>query len=1084
MSDSRRLAILIAVLSVTFLQFRMTADKTPASVKQLSDGQIVLENDWVRVRFNPDQGVWPGYEGGVQSWVFKPTGVDMVDFRPPGFSGHMNGHLLTIEGHPSSVFNVEKLGVDPKTGAAGCLLVKNSAGHRYWLRLTLRPGSAVLDAEFGHENISGDPKTSSLKLNSILSPGARDGNYQLGDVALYPTADGVVSIEQKPHAEKTMGLFEAPKKHRYPRKPWKRKAWLKEKIPELTGFWQAVTTPSTGDAFIFLNDPEETAQLLSWVGDDLMTMEQQTRSNLLPRGEIWRMNMALAGVSGVKTVAWANRFAVFETLPKVENGNIRCGLVGLVEGTIEARDSKGSVLAKAALTPKNPTDMQFAGNLENLAFVVKDESGTEIGRIAPDGEAEITFPSVTIPPLPHPTINGTVYLNPAAKGKIAKRLSDRSVIVVHGQNAPAGEEALARRIARTFNLPVASDLMLATVVSRRGRSILCVGTPEWNRGCDFLAGTAGLMPEDWPPKDKGVIRWTDNFVFTGAPAVLVSSRDEPGLKAAVNQFLNVFAAEKAKGDEQLTVWPGSPMRRIFKYDRGDPKKKLVIDSARNGFACAHFGISAPAGRSFSGVKVELTGRKGDWPPDKRFWKEMDPQIHLADYYVNGGNEDKALAVPDPLREITTFGRAKAFAIPAGETRAIWISFRPSRKMKPGDVPLQLRVIADGETISAPFTLRILDVQLPNCALEFQPFVQPWNVAHFAGRGRPFDDHYYFRMYKKLIENLVDHGTTNFMISEFYVKDVEKDKIELITRFVDRELDIIESEAKNFPWTITLRAKKLVTEAFRTYKKKFPKQFDYSQWHWKGTDSPIERLTVKALADYFKSRGILDRVYPKIADEPSDFARWLETTTVWREEGFKIHTHFNKFNDSYQKGAGNVDLWVPNYTIYSPEFYDKRMADGEKVWWYICWIPRTIVPCELEGVRGWLWLTAKYNLQGIGMWGVGCWGYHNDLYRQGNGVNSMIYPSHGSGMDIDDSIRWEQVRAAIEDHKYVAKLREAIAQAEKEGRKDAAAEGTKTLEKVFAKLVPTSDHYKVPEEEILWARGELAAAVVKLEKGKK
>ena len=57
------------------------------SVRAVQDAQgwVTLENEWVRIRFNPDQGVWPGWGGGIRSWLFKPANVDMVGFRPLGF---------------------------------------------------------------------------------------------------------------------------------------------------------------------------------------------------------------------------------------------------------------------------------------------------------------------------------------------------------------------------------------------------------------------------------------------------------------------------------------------------------------------------------------------------------------------------------------------------------------------------------------------------------------------------------------------------------------------------------------------------------------------------------------------------------------------------------------------------------------------------------------------------------------------------------------------------------------------------------------------------------------------------------------
>jgi hypothetical protein len=163
----------------------------------------------------------------------------------------------------------------------------------------------------------------------------------------------------------------------------------------------------------------------------------------------------------------------------------------------------------------------------------------------------------------------------------------------------------------------------------------------------------------------------------------------------------------------------------------------------------------------------------------------------------------------------------------------------------------------------------------------------------------------------------------------------------------------------------------------------------------------------------------------------------------------------------------VDIWCPVSFNYNHEAAEKRRAQGERVWWYVCCGPKApyctlFIDHPATELRVWLWQTWQRKIVGTLVWSTNWWtsptafpdkpqnpyedpmgyvsGYgvpQGTKQYWGNGDGRFIYPPEaaaapglsGPGPVIAppvSSIRWEMLREGIEDYEYLYLLRELLA----------------------------------------------------------
>lgn len=161
-------------------------------------------------------------------------------------------------------------------------------------------------------------------------------------------------------------------------------------------------------------------------------------------------------------------------------------------------------------------------------------------------------------------------------------------------------------------------------------------------------------------------------------------------------------------------------------------------------------------------------------------------------------------------------------------------------------------------------------------------------------------------------------------------------------------------------------------------------------------------------------------------------------------------------------AGAIDIWCPVTENYRHEEAQRRIAAGEKLWWYVCCGPKApyctlFIDHPATELRVWLWQSWQRNISGVLIWSSNYWtsatAFPDSLQNPyadpmsyvsgygvpkgtkqfwGNGDGRFLYPppeaaaGRAEGPPITagpvESIRWEMLREGIEDWEMLYLLR--------------------------------------------------------------
>lgn len=213
--------------------------------------------------------------------------------------------------------------------------------------------------------------------------------------------------------------------------------------------------------------------------------------------------------------------------------------------------------------------------------------------------------------------------------------------------------------------------------------------------------------------------------------------------------------------------------------------------------------------------------------------------------------------------------------------------------------------------------------------------------------------------------------------------------------------------------------------------------------------------------------------------------------------------------------GAVDIWCPVLHNHDPEACRARQEAGEEIWWYVCTGPKAPYPGlfidhNAIDLRIWLWMTWKWNVQGVLIWQSNYWtspaafprgrlqnpwtdpmgyvsGYDEPegyIGYWGNGDGRFIYPpnrdiENDRGKYLDgpvSSIRWEMLREGLEDFEYFQMLREAIDGARQAGRDPATLERFERLLDIPPEIITDKTHFTLDPRPLYAQRDRIARAI--------
>ncbi len=207
--------------------------------------------------------------------------------------------------------------------------------------------------------------------------------------------------------------------------------------------------------------------------------------------------------------------------------------------------------------------------------------------------------------------------------------------------------------------------------------------------------------------------------------------------------------------------------------------------------------------------------------------------------------------------------------------------------------------------------------------------------------------------------------------------------------------------------------------------------------------------------------------------------WLEKAYLyWFDEPRqKDYAHIRSINRNIRKLAPDlklflteepraelqdqIDIWCLDPRSFNEKEVMTAQAGGKEVWWYLCTNPKApyvtlFIDAPAIYLRMWLWMTWKYQLDGILVWQTVYWNSETAFPRRqkqkpwddpmsyatgyglpagekmnwGNGDGRFFYPPKTvknipSAKNLDapiTSIRWELLREGLEDYEYFHLLR--------------------------------------------------------------
>lgn len=281
--------------------------------------------------------------------------------------------------------------------------------------------------------------------------------------------------------------------------------------------------------------------------------------------------------------------------------------------------------------------------------------------------------------------------------------------------------------------------------------------------------------------------------------------------------------------------------------------------------------------------------------------------------------------------------------------------------------------------------------------------------------------------------------------------------------------------------------------------------------------------VKQIEEHLRQKGWLGMEYVYWFDEPDpkDYAfvrRGMERIKKYAPGIRRMLTE-----EPAGELAGAVNVWCPISNNYDHDAAEKRRAQGERFWWYVCTGPKApyctlFIDHPATELRVWHWQTWQRKIVGTLVWESNYWtseaafpdkpqnpyedpmgyvsGYSTPKGTKaywGNGDGRFIYPPEAAavpGLSGPEpviappvsSIRWEMLREGVEDYEYLYLLRDLLAK-KRAGLPAAEAKRIESLLEVPASITKDMTTFTTDSAPIYARRAEIAEAIETLSKAR-
>lgn len=187
----------------------------------------------------------------------------------------------------------------------------------------------------------------------------------------------------------------------------------------------------------------------------------------------------------------------------------------------------------------------------------------------------------------------------------------------------------------------------------------------------------------------------------------------------------------------------------------------------------------------------------------------------------------------------------------------------------------------------------------------------------------------------------------------------------------------------------------------------------------------------ALYRHLEEKGWKEMWMQHVMDEPAAADSWMKMIPHVRKLMPGIQT-MDAIDSKVpmEKMQGGPDLWIPRVDIYEDnrEFYDLRLANGEKRWVYTCCLPQEMnyvnkfIDWPLIHNRVIGWGCFKNQFTGFLHWGYDFWDPEGDLFglnenAKVKGDGFIIYPD-AKNKTICNSVRMLSTRDSAQDYELL------------------------------------------------------------------
>ena len=360
-------------------------------------------------------------------------------------------------------------------------------------------------------------------------------------------------------------------------------------------------------------------------------------------------------------------------------------------------------------------------------------------------------------------------------------------------------------------------------------------------------------------------------------------------------------------------------------------------------------------------------------------------------------------------------KAVPLDIPRHTTRRYWITVEVPENVAPGIYETTLQVIANQNTIaSLPFRLEVLPIQLSQApGMGYFMYLPTWGVPPELRTTTHL---------KRMFVDMRKHGMTT---ATLYPYGLPFDSVMGALR--DSQLMRTDVPA------IWLGADAVGPAEWKRVldlgqARKWPELALYLQ------DEPGNQERVDNARRLFK---ILDQFRQ---DHPE--YRGVRSTTAIGTSGIKA------LGDQY-------DIWIAG-AGFGSEMARQAASKGKLLWSYDC----NLAPVDAENARFYFgWYCWKAGIKGSALWA-----YSDPGSTGGDGWQKALTNLSATELhyafvcptadDLVPTIGWEAVREGIDDHRYLATLRQAIERSRKDGRSKAAAAAQAVLDGVTSEITLT------------------------------